>query len=329
MSRVKSMHLLTQLLDLPRTQNDEQVDAHRLLLIFWRVSIVGMILNCIETSHDNWFTLAGQSIVDTAHGFTAFMRLHRAQQVLIWATILGTSFTQLPIRWLLSLSAIGTAWFEFSTAYWSGANHFHLITYMVIATSAGLLLISFLQKNAAETSEINLAAWSTILFVRWFVVFFMLWTGINKLLYGTYFRGQYLAALAARPGSFHSFYRFVLTEAEMEAISDSPFGPFRFQSWLAIAAANVVYVSEIAAGLMLLIPRFAVWGASATLLILVGIEAAARELVFGTIMLQAVVSYFPKFFLKRGWQMCVFAYALVALYFILRLLDSIADLDIT
>ncbi len=123
---------------------------------------------------------------------------------------------------------------------------------------------------------------------RWLLCVVLFYAGLQKLVHGHYFFGQYLA-FSLSTESFRPILRPLLDAAEYErllqfdgAVGD---GPYRVHSLGLLLASNVVWVAE------LLLPVFLAWrqtrvGATlATFALVAAIEIGARELFFGLVFL--------------------------------------------
>lgn len=129
--------------------------------------------------------------------------------------------------------------------------------------------------------------------VRALPVLVFLWSGINKAIYGTYFNGAYLGSILPHSG-FAFVFSFTMSSEELERLlATPPPGPYAFESPLALLVSNGVWIGEIAAGLMLLLPRLRPLGVLLGLALLLGIELGARELMFGALMTNMLCLYFP------------------------------------
>ena len=139
------------------------------------------------------------------------------------------------------------------------------------------------------------------------IAIFFVWTGVQKVLYGYYFDGQYLAYAAATEERFHLFFQFLIPAEEMARLQgfNGPevrpgawepalgAGPYRVDAPLFVAVSNLVYVFEIGAGLLLLSTRWRALAATAAIGFVIAIEAGARELTFGALMINLLLLFLP------------------------------------
>lgn len=126
--------------------------------------------------------------------------------------------------------------------------------------------------------------------VRWMTIVFFFYTGLQKVLYGRYFDGQFLGHSIAFDDRFAWFFRPMLPVEEFQrlrgqAIVMEGAGPYAVDSTLFLIVSNGVYVFEMLAALLLLLPRTRSIAAVASMLFVVVIELGARELIFGAFMM--------------------------------------------
>jgi hypothetical protein len=135
--------------------------------------------------------------------------------------------------------------------------------------------------------------------VRWLPVLVFFWSGVNKAVYGTYFDGAYLGSILAH-GGFAGVFGWLMSGEELSALlATPPPGPYALTSPLALAAANGVWLGEIAAAVLMLVPRWRSLGVAAGVLLLAGIQLGARELLFGTLMLNLLACFAPVAWSRR------------------------------
>ncbi|MDF1667421.1 MAG: hypothetical protein P1V97_37090 [Planctomycetota bacterium] len=133
-------------------------------------------------------------------------------------------------------------------------------------------------------------------FARWLAVIVFFSSGVQKLLYQSYFRGSFLGVTIARGGKLSDFFQYLLTKEEFERLLSlggvEGTGPYAIDSSLFLVLSNFVYLSEIGLAILLLIPGKArligVWG---SVFLILGIELGAREIVFGCLILFLVIQF--------------------------------------
>ena len=180
------------------------------------------------------------------------------------------------------------------------ANH----TFLLFLALAALALFP-----GRSTDERTLAL-STL---RWLAAIVLFATGVQKLMHGTYFHGEFLAFQIASGERFAALFRWVLPGEEFDrlralgAMHDSGAGvlpvplprgsgPFRFESFAGLLVSNSVYLFEMIAPVLLVIRRTRTVAAVATVLFLAAVELGAREIMFGILFVNLVL-----LFLRGNW----------------------------
>ncbi len=124
------------------------------------------------------------------------------------------------------------------------------------------------------------------------VVFFQ--TGLQKVLHGQYFRGEFLAFMVGRGGRFGEVFSWILPQAEVARLAAydalrSGAGPYRVDSTAFVVVSNVVYLAEIGLAPLMLLRRTRVVAAVGALALVLLIQLGAREvgfaLLFGNLLL--------------------------------------------
>jgi hypothetical protein len=171
---------------------------------------------------------------------------------------------------------------------WYVGSHFpqtgnHRYLEMVLAA-----VLAFLRDD--DDDEVRL----TLRSVRWMVVVVLFFSGVQKLVHGYYFRGQFLAYSMWRDG-FRAALDPLLPAEELERLTSYAGtvgdGPYLVSSPGFVAVSNAVWILELALA-VLLVPRatrrFA-WIAAC--LFVVATEAVARELMFGVEFVAALTLF--------------------------------------
>lgn len=130
--------------------------------------------------------------------------------------------------------------------------------------------------------------------LRWVAALVFFITGVQKLLYGLYVRGEFLAFMIGRGDRFGQVFSWLLPSADVARLESydpmrSGQGPFRVEVPAFLVASNLVWILEIALAPLLLIARTRRIATAVTLLFVLGIQLGAREigfaLLFGTLLL--------------------------------------------
>jgi hypothetical protein len=140
--------------------------------------------------------------------------------------------------------------------------------------------------------------------LRWLLVIGLFWAGMQKLLYGYYFDGEFLAYTITQNERFALVLEQLMPAAEFERIRAIAVregaGPFRVDSLVFALASNVAYLAELVLPALLLVRPLRKLAVAGTLLYFVAIESAAREVFFGGMMAALVLSYGPPAWLQRA-----------------------------
>lgn len=163
--------------------------------------------------------------------------------------------------------------------------------------------------------------------LRWTIAVFFFYTGLQKLLYGYYFRGEFLAFLAGTEERFGYFFGRVLPAGELERLQSYNFkvegpgqfqprlnaGPYRVDGLLFMAISNFVYLFEMAAGVLLLLRPLRAWAAAAGVVFVVLIQVGARELTFGALMINLLLLSLPGAPIRRVFAVFLAGYVYLVL----------------
>lgn len=165
------------------------------------------------------------------------------------------------------------------------SNHFFL-------AFSCLLLLSVLDLENDRERLLGLQA------IRWMTVIVLFYSGLQKVLYGTYFQAQLLAWTIAHDARFKNAFGKILPADEalrLQALADTA-GPFGSEWWPLVFISNFTYLFEMVAPLLLFHPRTRSAAVAATVLFLLLIETAAREYFFGCLFVNMVA-----LFARRNW----------------------------
>lgn len=160
---------------------------------------------------------------------------------------------------------------------------------------------------------------------RWLFVIVFFYTGLQKLLQGYYFRAEFFSYLLSTSDRFRAVFQWTVPPDELArlmALDLSPeSGPYRTSAPLLLAVSNATYLFEMLFAVLLFVPTMRVVAIAGTALLLVFIEAGAREIFFGALFLN-VLLLFPRGDINRK---AVPAFALVYLYVILARLGILPE----
>jgi len=148
----------------------------------------------------------------------------------------------------------------------------------------GILLSLYLWIDSSRLEERELFLQAC----RWLTVIIFFYSGVQKLWYGEYFDGRYLAYLSTiAPRTRAGFELFVSSEELSRLVSygtQAGSGPFIINSTIFKVISNSAWISEIMLGLLLLWRR--VWPLAFVfgVFTVFVIEFIAREFIFGVLM---------------------------------------------
>ncbi len=157
----------------------------------------------------------------------------------------------------------------------SVANHYYL----------ELLLLSlylWIDSSNTEEKELFLQA------CRWLTVIIFFYSGVQKLWYGEYFDGRYLAYLAGIADRTRTAFEFLIPPEEMARLisykREAGSGPFLIDSAIFKVLSNSAWISEIVLGLLLLFRKVWPLAVVCAIFTVFVVEFIARELIFGVLM---------------------------------------------
>ena len=124
---------------------------------------------------------------------------------------------------------------------------------------------------------------------RWFLIIVFFYAGVQKVWYGEYFDGRYLAYLASVAEKTRTAFELLLPPEELSRLIGYQIrpgsGPFLVDSLFFKTLSNMAWISEIAVALLLLFRRTRTLGIIFGVGTMFAIEFIARELVFGILIL--------------------------------------------
>ncbi len=160
--------------------------------------------------------------------------------------------------------------------------------------------------------------------LRWLTMIVLFWAGLQKLLYGHYFRGDFLALMIAIQEPFAVFFRMLVSPEEISRVAGYDLwrtgsGPFRLESPLFALASNAVWVGEMGFPLLALLSRVRHLAALGAIALVLAIEMAALEIGFALLFLHLLMLFFDAKVARRLFPFV----ALFLVYALLATADSI------
>jgi hypothetical protein len=155
----------------------------------------------------------------------------------------------------------------------------------------GVSLLAFLDRRSAEERELMVRTYC------WIVAIVLFHSGLQKVLYGTYFDAQFLGAFIAAKPSFAQTFGLILPATELSRLQGLPIqvgaGSFAVNSLPVLALSNLVYIVEMALPVLLLWPRTRTAAAVLAMVFTAALQTAARELFFGALFINFLL-LFPR-----------------------------------
>jgi hypothetical protein len=140
--------------------------------------------------------------------------------------------------------------------------------------------------------------------LRWLLLVGLFYAGLQKLLYGHYFDGEFLAYTITQNDRFAWVLEPLMPASEFARLRGMAVqqgaGPFRVDSLFFAGVSNLAYGAELVLPVLLLIRRTRALAVAGTLAYFVAIEAAAREVFFGGIMAALALGFGPPSWLQRA-----------------------------
>ncbi len=150
--------------------------------------------------------------------------------------------------------------------------------------------------------------------LRWLTAIVLFHTGWQKLAYGHYWSGDFLAFMVGRGDRFADLFQWMLPAPEVARLASyDPFrngsGPFRVSTPLFVVLANAVWVAEVALPIGLLVRRTRPLAALVALAFVLLIQLGAREVGFALLFANLLLTFAP---LAVAERLSVLSLALVA-----------------
>ena len=121
--------------------------------------------------------------------------------------------------------------------------------------------------------------------LRWITIVVLFYTGFQKIVYGYWFRGEFLAWMISHGvDNWRSTFGWMVPSDEMARLTsltyDPDSGPYRFTSLPVILLSNLTYLAEIILAVLLLCRRTRAMAAMAAIGFVILIQLAPREFMF-------------------------------------------------
>jgi hypothetical protein len=135
---------------------------------------------------------------------------------------------------------------------------------------------------------------------RWLVATVLFWAGLQKILHGYYFGGEFLSFAISQEPRFAQIFGLLLPSDELirlQSLGQSAevgAGPYRAASWALVLVSNATYLMEIGVAIGLLIRRVRPFALVAGVALIFAIEVVAREAFFGAFYVGLLTLFAPR-----------------------------------
>lgn len=132
----------------------------------------------------------------------------------------------------------------------------------------------------------------------------LFYTGVQKLVYGRYFDGQFLAYMINKEDRFAFMFQYAMSSDEFQMVRSINLrtpgdGPFQFESLFLKICSNLVYVLEMLIPVAMLYRRTRVIATVAAMALIAAIELPAREVIFGVLFINIALLFLGSNWIKR------------------------------
>ncbi len=263
------------------------------------------------------FVDGGEADADSRVGIVrTFMMLHLA--VRFWV-VLGQGSESWEYGFALAMTAAAVASFVPPVSRAGVAVAAALMLGMVVRhmpTTANHEFLELFLVSLLAFCDLRIAA-ERALFIRtarWLAILVLFWSGTQKVIFGSYFHGEFLSFSVAASDAFRDTLGRLLPDAEVARLRSidpfgSPSGPFRVGAPLFLVASNGAYLGEIGLSLALVFPRTRVRAAVGMMVLVVLIEIAAREVFFGGLSMLLLMMFVAPRLSRRVLPLVLVVYA--------------------
>lgn len=278
-----------------------------------------------EERFERWLALASEDEAPLAQakieGLRRFLLAFGAARTWIWIALGGAASTLfLPIAIVLTVCA-GLAWSR-RTARFAPRIALPLLLIQVVATFPTtdnhffleVLCVGLLCLTGREERDDLLVLQG----LGWLTAIVLFQTGLQKVLYGLYFHGEFLAFMVGRGGRFAALFDYLLPADEIARLAAidpmrTGAGPFRLSSPLFVFLSNLIWIAEVGLAPLLLVRRSRTVAAIAALLLVLVIQLGAREIGFALLFGNLLLLFLPCDLVRKLAPVAIAALAWAAL----------------
>lgn len=264
----------------------------------------------------------GRDRPDKLRAFELILLMHVATRLWIWALrpYAGAGSAKLLVAFVatvLALAALRRGWEQLAVtgialilfgkivATFPETSNHSLLEFLATA------LLASLDRRAAEERALLLQA------CCWGIAIVLFSSGLQKILYGTYFEAQFLGAFIALKPSFAQAFGSLIAPSELARLQALPFsagaGPFAVRSPAVVALSNAVYIVEIGLPFLLLWRPTRAAAMAAAIVFTLALQVAARELFFGALFVNGLLLFSHSALNRRLLPLFGFLYAALLL----------------
>jgi hypothetical protein len=225
--------------------------------------------------------------VIVAVGLTICLLLSLRKETEIWSVRLA-----LPFVLLLVVVSFPTT-----------PNHYYL-------ELLALILLSTIDGEGMEEQEKTVLA-----ALRWVAAIVLFQTGLQKILYGLYFRGDIFAFLIGQDPRFATLFEHIVAPEEVARLASydslrTGAGPYRLDSLPVVAASNLTYAVELVLPPLMMLRATRRWAAWAAVAFVLLIQLGAREAGFAVVFSSLLLLFQPNAPLRRALPALAVVFAL-------------------
>jgi hypothetical protein len=237
--------------------------------------------------------------------FVTFGVLHAVHRHIMERDRMDDQYPYMVLVWIASALVFLCGWRVFGLALTAGLHIYSAIAelpytanHRFLMAFSSLLLLT--HGTSATESRLVLGA------LRTQFIILVFWTGAQKVWWNTYTQGEFLMVFSHVKGSFQGPISMLMDPAELQrwrglSLEQLDAGPFRSTSPMLILASNLSWIAEVFLPIGLLFHRTRVAATVLLIMFIMGIQVAAREVIFGTLA-TSTAALFLSANMQRRWM---------------------------